>query len=119
MNDKWVITSQEKTAGRVAAGAGQSAMQQRHHVPLVSFLCHRFFSVLSQGRHISDVSPHGQETSAVVEGTMSGGQARKRVLLPLESPAGLPPVWSSSPGSSLMAVLKLITGRRRKPPHLA
>lgn len=79
----------------------------------------RFFSVLSQGRHISDVSPHGQETSAVVEGTMSGGQARKRVLLPLESPAGLPPVWSSSPGSSLMAVLKLITGRRRKPPHLA
>lgn len=89
----------------MAAGAGQSAMQQRHHVPLVAFLCHRFFSVLSQGRHISDVSPHGQETSAVVEGTMSGGQARKRVLLPLESPAGLPPVWSSSPGSSLMAVL--------------
>lgn len=65
-------------------------IQRHHHVPIVSFLCHHFSSLLGQGKHISDVSPHGQENSTIVEGIMSDGEVRERVLLPLESPAGLP-----------------------------
>ena len=76
-----------------------------------------FFSPLSHGGCVGNASPHGQEEPATVDDRKGSGQVRQSGTPPHEVPSRLP-IWSSGPGLSLMAVLKLITGRGKETPMI-